>query len=286
MAGFNFKGTKNRKTLILLIEILALGFFVVGIYSFMQKELNPTQVYKIKRQIDKNSEIELSDLVPVEIPSKAVTKEFLNGKDVELIKNGGMVASADLIPGQYAYSKNIKKGEDIDPFETLDLSTYRKITIPVSYETAVGGDIKKGDKVDLAFVGGIVNKASGEEGSYAKTFMQDVLVYSVATGEGFEYVNHANMKKSELYATGEGTQNPDSSSNISSDDLTAPALVTLAVPIGQAEEILARQDFGKVLIVGRFNESEFTDSSGYIHGVDGLDVNSAVYSGEKNAEKK
>ena len=106
----------------------------------MQKELNPTTVYVYKNKILKNSEIEVSDLMSKTIPANAKDSSFLNESDIEKIKQGSMVAATDVEAGQYAYSKQIKEGDKIDPFETMDLSTYRKISIPVSYETSVAGE--------------------------------------------------------------------------------------------------------------------------------------------------
>lgn len=268
----------NKKLAVLLVEISLVGFFSIGMYSYMQKELTPVEVYIYKNKIVKNSEIEMSDLRTKMIPAKAKDSGFLTEKDIEDIKKGGMVASTDVEPGQYAYSNQVKPGSKIDPFDTVDLTSYRKISIPVTYETSVAGEIQRGDKVDLVFTGAVTNQ-SGVEGSYAKTFMQDVLVYSVTTGEGFEYVSHSHLKKSESVVpadeSGDGA--------IPAEDLTAPALVTIAVPLNQAEEILARLEKGTVKILGRFEESEFTNSPGFVYGVSSPDN---LFVGEKNVEVK
>ena len=187
-----------------------------------------------------------------------------------------MIAATDVEVGQYAYSSQIKPSDKIDPFETIDLTKYRKVSIPISYETSVSGEIKKGDKVDLVYTGLIENEKDGE-GSYSKTFMQDVLVYSVTTGEGFEYVNHSSIKKSETV-----TGDEDDENTISVEDLTAPALVTLAVPINQAEEVLARLEMGNIKILGRFDDSENVNTSGFVFGIESSDT---VFAGEKNIEK-
>lgn len=268
----------NKKLAVLLVEISLVGFFSIGMYSYMQKELSPVEVYVYKNKIVKNSEIELSDLRTKTIPVKAKDSGFLTEKDIENIRDGGMVASTDVEPGQYAYSNQIKPGDKIDPFETIDLTTYRKISIPVTYETSMAGEIKRGDKVDLVFTGSVMSQ-NEDEGSYAKTFMQDVLVYSVTTGEGFEYVSHSHLKKSESIVPADG----DSGDTIPAEDLTAPALVTIAVPLNQAEEILARLEKGTVKILGRFEESEYTNSPGFVYGVSSPNN---LFVGEKNVETK
>ena len=272
--------TKNNKKLaILLVEISLLGLFTMGMYSFNKKELSLVEVYVYKNKITKNSEIEASDFRTKMIPAKAIDSNFLSKKDMEKIKEGGIVAATDVDPGQYAYTSQIKSGDKVDPFETMDLSTYRKITIPVTYDSSIGGEIKRGDLVDLVF-SGKVEDSNAKEGGYAKVFMQEVLVYSVTTGEGFEYVDHSHLKKSQT-TTGEA-EGEDAA--VLTDDLTAPAYVTLAVEMNQAEQILSRLEMGNIKILGRFEESVNGTSSGYIHGVSS--PNGILYSGEKNIETK
>lgn len=269
--------TKNTKKLaILLVEIALLGFFTIGMYSFNKKELSLVEVYVYKNKVTENSEIEASDFRTKMVPSKAVDSGFLTEADMDKIKAGGMVAATNVEAGQYAYSLQIKEGDEVDPFETIDLTTYRKITIPVSYETSIAGEVKRGDKVDLVFTRK-VEDADGREGSYAKTFMQEVLVYSITTGEGFEYVDHSHLKKSQTTV-----EKVEEDIAVSTDDLTAPAYVTLAVDLKQAEEILARLEMGSVKIIGRFEESDSMNSSGYLHGI--ANPVGTLYSGEKNVE--
>ena len=241
---------KNKKGAILLVQLALVGFFSVGMYSYMQKELTPVNVYVYKNRIAKNSEIEMADLTVKSIPANAKTAGFLTEKEVENIKKGLMVVTTDVEPGQYAYSSQVQEGRKADPFETMELTNYRKISIPVSYETAAAGEISRGDRVDLAFVGKTV------KGNYSKTFLQNVLVYSVTTGEGFEYVEHTKIKKSTTTAE-------DTSSDVSADDLTAPSLVTVAVPLKDAEEILARMQVGEDSIISRFETSENVNSVGF-----------------------
>lgn len=270
--------TKNNKKLaILLVEIALLGFFTIGMYSFNKKQISLVEVYVYKNKITKNSEMEASDFKTKMIPVKAKDSGFLTEKDMEKIKAGGMVASTDVSPGQYAYSSQIQEGDKVDPFETIDLTRYRKITIPVTYDTSIAGEIKKGDTVDLVYTG-VVENAVGDEGSYAKIFMQEVLVYSVTTGEGFEYVGHSHLKKSQTT-----TESSEEDVSVATDDLSAPAYVTLAVELNQAEEILARLEMGNVKIIGRFEDSDSIDSPGYLHGANGAN---GLFSGEKNVEIK
>lgn len=273
---------KNKKFTMLILQLGLMGVFVLGIYNFNQKELAPTEVYVYSKKIDKNTELEPSDFKKIEIPRKAVTRDFLTEKDFAKIKEGNMVVTTNVSPNQYAYKSQIGESNKVDPFEKLDLSKYRKISLPVSYETALSGEIKKGDRVDLAYVGEIesTNSDVRGEGIYSNIFLQNVLVHSVTTKDGFEFVGHAGIKKSQLVS---GTEDE----NTSNEDLNSAdyeegiAMVTLAVPIENIEEILARNEKGTIRIVGRYEDSKDSNAPGYLIGVNG---NNPLFAGNKQVE--
>lgn len=271
---------KNKKFIMLILQLGLMGMFVVGTYHFTQKELTPTDVYVFTKKMNKNAELEASDFRRVQIPNKAVGRDFLTEKEFEEIKNGNMVITTNVEAGQYAYKSQIGPSNKVDPFEKLDLSKYRKISIPVSYETAVSGEIKRGDKIDLAYISKIEDSGTGisEEGTYSTIFMQGVLVHSVTTKDGFEFVGHAQVKKSQLTGTSEDSTSEDASN--SADYEESIAMVTLAVPITDVEEITARLSTGEIQIVGRYDESIDSDAPGYYIGTD----NSKLYAGNKKIE--
>lgn len=270
---------RNKKFIMLILQLGLMLMFVIGTYSFSQKELVPTDVYVYTKKINKNAELEVSDFKKIQIPGDAVKKGFLTDKEFEEIKNGNMVATTNVEAGQYVYKSQIGPSDKVDPFEKLDLSKYRKISIPVSYETAVSGEIKKGDKIDLAYINEVTSSnANGEEtGVYSTIFMQSVLVHSVTTKDGFEFVGHAQVKKSQL--SDESSTNEEISSSVDYEE--AIALVTVAVPITEAEEILARMNTGEIQIVGRFDESTDSDTPGYYIETDGA---TPLFSGNKQVE--
>lgn len=274
---------KNKKFIMLILQLGLMGTFVLGAYHFTQRELTPTDVYVFAKKMNKNAELELSDFKKVQVPSKAVTKEFLTSKDLEKIREGNMVVTTNVEVGQYAYKNQIGESNKVDPFEKIDLSKYRKISIPVSYETAMGGDIKRGDRVDLAYIGEapVTNKEIQGEGKYSNVFMQNVLVYSATTKDGFEFVGHSQIKKSQISTgTDDETNSADEAVN-SVDYEEGIAIVTIAVPIDKAEEILARSKMGEIRIVGRFEESKDTNAPGYLIGVNG---NDPLFAGNKQVE--
>jgi pilus assembly protein CpaB len=165
----------------------------------------------------------------------------------------GKAVDSDVYAGDYITSGALINPEDVDIFSTMDLSNYRQIAIEVSRQSAVGGNIASGDTIDLAYIASTSAEENGETVSftYTTTFMKDVLVYKVLTSTGEEYVN-----------TVESVKYDEDGNKISN----TPSLVILAVTADQAEEIIARQNSGTIKIVGRFDTSEDTDTTGYVMG--------------------
>lgn len=272
---------KNKKLIMLILQLALMFMFVMGTYSFSQKELAPTEVYMYTKKINKNAELEPSDFRKVQIPNDAVKKGFLTDKEFEQIKSGNMVVTTNVDAGQYAYKSQVGESDKVDPFEKLDLSKYRKVSIPVSYETAVSGEIKRGESVDLAFIGEY--KSSGNEvsetGTYSNIFMQDVLVHSVTTKDGFEFVGHAQVKKSQLSTTSSDGEVEEDANSMDYEE--SIAMVTVAVPITEAEEILVRMSTGSIQIIGRFEGSANGDAPGYYLETEGP---KPLFSGKKQVE--
>ena len=135
----------------------------------------------------------------------------------------------------------------------MDLSNYRKITISVDMSKSIGGNVKKGDRVDLQYTG----KSSGTDGgdaTYAKTFMQDILVYNVIDEGGLQYIDKSEGASGQLDKDGNEIQ----SGSI--------CVVTLCVTSEQADEIQARLNSGAISLVGRFDESVNSSSNGFTVG--------------------
>lgn len=271
---------KNKKFIILLMQLGLMGAFVLGVYHFTQQELAPTNVYVYTKRLNKNAELEESDFRKIQIPAKAVDKSFLTDKDMQEIREGKMAMSTSVEAGQYAYKKQIQESSNIDPFDEINLAKYRKISLPVSYETAISGDIKRGDTVDLAYIGNVESTDSSVsgDGRYSNIFMQGVLVDSVTTKDGFEFVGHTQVRKSAIsQGDSESGDTTDSSETYEGDI----GIITLAVPIDKIEEILARSEMGKIRVVGRYEESIDSESPGYLIGINGQNP---MFAGNKKVE--
>lgn len=242
------------------------ALFAGGVYVYTNTTIEPVTAYEFARDIPVNTKIDSTDLKQVKIPKSAVQDNMvLNPKDIV-----GKYNNTKVYNGEYVMKKNLVKKEDVDPFESIDLTKLRLITIPANYETALGGDIQRGDRIDLIYVG---KESKGDKNfTYAKTIMKDVLVYATNTDDGYEYVNKAQNVKGETYESGQDIDD-------TSGDNGGLGSVTLAVTLQQAEEISSRIQTGKIQIIGRFDQSQDYDTTGYVNG-----DYEKVFSGTANAE--
>lgn len=247
---------KGGKIALTVFQFGIVTVFAGGFYITNQKSVEPTTVYKLEQDIPMNSEIGASDFVKVEIPKKAVVPNMIKSPD----KFIGLHASTKLFANQYAVKDMFVKPDKIDPFEVEDLSELRKVTIPTSYIDAVGGSIGYGDRVDLVYIGEEENKKGegNDTFTYSKTFLQNVLVFSTTTDDGFTYEDKTDRIKGQAKNLDESEATTEDTGNLTQ--------LTLAVTPEQSEEILARLKTGAIKVVGRFDESKDKDSAGYIIG--------------------
>ena len=256
----------------LLIQLVAIVAFTFSFYSVVQKEVEPTEAYVFTKDLEVNAKVASEDIQKVTVPSKAITKDFaLNPEDIV-----GKYLSTDVHANQYVYVKQLQGEGEIDPFKSMDLSTYRKISLPVNYVEGFGGDLKRGDRVDLVFVGEAEkrNEKTGDKDKfrYSKVFLQDVLVYSVVTGDGYRYESNYKVTESDSsYREGEKISADSNSSEL--------AVVTIAVKLDEAEQISARLKAGSIKLLGRFNEHQSYETMGYVVG-----DYEKIYSAPANAE--
>lgn len=241
---------KKMKVATMLIQGVVLIASVGGFYVYTQKQINPQEVYAFSREIPAKTKIQDADLVKKYIPRDAVTPDMITDKSQAIDK----CLTVTGFTSQYVVTEQLVNEEDIDPFAKIDLSTYRKISIPIESKDAVGGNLKKGDKVDLTYI------SQGDSGSgtftYAKTFMNNVLIYNIIDDGGRRYVDNT-----------EGSSSVDANGNsIESGNMST---VILAVTPTQAEEINARLKIGTIKFVGRFDESEDSSTSGFTIGSNG-----------------
>lgn len=239
----------GKKILVLFIELLAVAGIMVAFYSIQNKQMELVNVYQYSRDVQAATVINEGDIKSVQIPRTALTDTMVLDKN-EII---GKAVENNVYAKDFVTKSVLIEEKEINPFINMDLSEYRQIAIDVNRRSAIGGNLSSGDTVDLAYVA-TAQATDGEENynfTYSKTFMEDVLVYKVLTSTGDEYVNQTLAP----------VFNADGSKVMST-----PAIVILAVTADQAEEIMARQSTGEINLIGRFEDSENAETSGYVIG--------------------
>ena len=259
---------KGKKIAMMFLQGSAVLLFAGGVYVYTEKQIEPVTAYQFNRDIAPNTQISESDLIKVEVTKKGLNPSFELDKK-EII---GKYNSTKVFKSEYVIKPKLVKKENIDPFESIDLTKLRKISIPVTYSEGLGGNLKKGDRIDLVYNG--KESANDKSFSYSKTFMKDVLIFATTTDEGFEYIDRTQNVKGEFVDVDSGQDLGGGG-----EDTGNLAQLTLAVTLDQAEEITARLQTGEIRIVGRFLDSQDYDSAGYIQG----DFEK-VFSGEGMAE--
>lgn len=264
---------KKKKYLIMLLQLgIILGSAII-FQSYVKKETQPIDVLVYNRNIEANTIITETDVVIKSIPSAAVDKEIVT--DIENII--GKAVESNVYKNQYVYEKGLIDSTTVDIFNVIDLTKLRKISLPISYVEGLSGNVKRGDKVDLVYVGDGVKESEDSSDNafiYSKAFLQDVLVYNVNTDEGYTFEDHSELRKADV--NGEANDGEEITATTNSDEI---AVITLAVTLAQAEEILARQMAGNIRIIGKFNESKTYDSLGYVIG-----DYSKIFTGNAHAE--
>lgn len=256
---------KQRLLSIGLLTVCTVGFgAAMFILTNNSMKLKTVYIYN-KNVTEMNSQVKVTDFLPVQIPSSAITDQFL--LDLGEIQEKYYNTTAQ--KGHYVYKDDFTTQENLDVFDSLNLANMRKISLPVNYIEGLAGNIKRGDKVDIIYTGKGITKetdgSTGEDFTYAKTVLHEVLVESVSTTDGYLFTNHSDRTEMEI-----------PQGNASTGEI---GIITLAVTLEQAEEIKARQETGILSVVGRFDKSETYPTVGYVVGNYGK-----IFSGSANAE--
>lgn len=242
---------KKKRITILILQVGITIVCALLLLSYTQKKLSPVNVYVYNKDFQEiGEEVKEEDIKQTSIPKSAVIEAFATKKE-DIV---GKKMDTKALSGQYIYKDSLVDEDDLDEFEVMDLSEYRKISLPIDFVDGLSGNIKKGDKLDLIYTG--ENKDNGEV-IYSKAFLQDVLVYSINTDEGYKFKD-----KSDYY--------PGDHANEEAEEPQKLGIITLAVTLQQAEEIEARTTAGLVRYAARFAGSEDYETIGFT--LDGSDL--------------
>lgn len=256
---------KNKKALItLLVQFVVVAVLGFLIYTYVQTQIQPITVYEYKERTLVNTVIDEAifkqNLQTKVIAKRDFTPNMVRTKE-ELI---GKAVNTTLYPNQLVYSEYLIEVEDIDIFKTMDLSSYRKVALPINYLESFGGNIKPGEMVDLFFVGkGVKTDDEGNQTpfNYSKQFLSEILVYRVLTEDGYRYNDHSHL------AIGENPKDVETvkldGSNLYEGDL---GMMVILVTPDELEELYVRLATGYVKVVGRFRESKTVETVGFVSG--------------------
>lgn len=258
---------KKKRVIVLILQLIIIVIAATMFMSMTKKTVQPTNVYVYDRDVlNVDEPITTNDVRLTSIPKAAVTSNFATDID-EIV---GMYVDGKVRSGQYVYKDQLITLEEVDPFEQMDLSKHRKISLPISFVEGFSGNIKRGDRVDLVYTGLGETEDSdekrGEEFKYSKVFLQDLIVYNVNTDEGFRFKDYSNYTVGNLVDT-------------EVMEAAEMATITLAVTLEDAEEIRARSLAGEVSFLGRFEDSKSYNTLGYVLG-----DYQKIYSGKGSAE--
>lgn len=259
---------KKKRGLMIGAQVALVVGFSFSFYQYVQNEVQPKEVYVFNKDLPVNTQVTKADLTKVTVPAQAITTDFaLSGKDIV-----GKYVTTKTFANQFVYKQQLVEKDKVDPFDSMDMSKLRKISLPVNYLDTFAGDIERGDQVDIVFTGeGVKKTAQGDSTfKYSKVFLQNVYVYNVATDDGYKFTGHAHKSKGD----GGGSEKIDTSA-----DNGEIAVVTVAVTLDQAEEITARLKSGDVRLLGRFDENQSYETLGYVIGDFGK-----VFTEKANAE--
>lgn len=266
---------KKKKIIFLLVQFVLIIGAGVLLYNYVQGQIKPQDVYVFTKELSPNSQIQEEDIAVYSIPNEAIMTNFVL-KPEEIV---GKHTSTKVFKDQFVVSDLVITQENIDPFDSIDLSKLRKISMPINYVEGFAGNLKKGNKVDLVYTGQAAKQ--GEDGSsdssflYSKVFLQDIYVYSVNTGDGYRFVDHSDIAKG---SQEDGTVTEGEEIDVSAES-NEIELITLAVTLEQSEEITTRMNSGKIKIIGRFDDSEPYETLGFVLG-----AYENVFSGQVNVE--
>jgi Flp pilus assembly protein CpaB len=262
---------KKNRIAILIGEIGLVIICAGGFYVMNQKQIQPMEVYQYSRDIPVNTQVTASDLKKVTLPATAVDDTLFARNSKDII---GKYVDTKVFAGENVLGKQLVEKDSIDPFDSMDLTKYRKISIPITYVDGLGGNIKHGDKVDLVYTASGKKSAGGTQTDfqYSRVFLENVAVFNITTEDGTPYQDKTQAKQ-ETASTGKDISSGGDSAKMST--------ITLAVTLDQAEEISARLKAGTIRVVGRFDSSKDYQSTGYIIG-DYDKINSSAGLAETN----
>ena len=269
--------TKKKKIAILITQLVLIVVAIFAVLLWISTEKKEVTVYDYARTIQfnekSNYQLKAEDLVAVQLMAADIKPEYVvNAEDVI-----GKYITGDVFKNTHVMKTQLSADPPyIDKGFAKSEAELRRISIPITYASALAGDIKAGDLVDLLFLdknSGIATEdtektTSTEKGmvryASARVFMQSVPVYQVLTSDGNVFVRKETDPVTLGLYSGELANGGSVGGEQQPQNTAAPAYATLTVTPAQAEEIISRLQMGTILVVGRFGGSQDITSNGYL----------------------
>lgn len=256
------------KIILTIIEIGLIVAAAIGFFAYSQRNMQPVTVYEFSRNMKTNTILTENDIVAKKVPSKGVSSNQITKKENAI----GFALTTNVYQGEFIVKDHLVESENIDIFESMDLSNYRKFSISADYLLDSPNNIVRGDKVDLLYVGSFgvdaekiqymtdVDHALTNEFTYSTTFKQGVLVYDVLDADGNRYSGNRTD------TTEVANVSSNSEEEAEAEEVAKAATIVLALTPDQYEELAVRLETGSVMMLSRFDSSEDIVSKGYIYG--------------------
>lgn len=253
------KNKVSKLTVFLVLDVIVIVGVGLAINSYINAKTSEVVAYRYAKGIAPNTEIKEADIVEEKISDKALNENIVtNPQEIIGMYTAGKVHEMELVDKRDL----VKDGQEnaLAGMEAKDVAKLRKITLPVDILSTWGGEIGRGDRVDLAFVGSVDSSQSSKKATYSKVFMQNVLVYDVLSSSGESYVKPSDRPPIEI-----DPENPQAAeiAQAEMDRRKDIKSVVLAVTVDQFEEISARKKVGAIELVGKFDQSESYETSGF-----------------------
>ena len=267
----------NRKktsqlTFVILLNIVFIVLLTLGINQYIKKSIDEVIVYSYVVSLPPDTQIKESDIEAIPVSSKTITSDTVRNKE-EVV---GKFTKEKVYEGDLVDKRKVVGEGQVDPLSELsekEARDMRKISIPVDLITTWGGNLSKGDRVDLSFT------KDTDEYTYSKIFMQNVLVYDVLSSAGESYIKPKDRPPIVI-----DNKNPESAEAAQAEIERRGDLVMaiLAVTPEQYEEIRTRMEVGTINLVGRFDNTESRKTDGFAIG----EVKDPTVLGEDKVEDK
>lgn len=186
----------DRKRLILIAALVILMAFVFNTLRKMNagdaaapqvktviQEVDYTQVLSVSEPMYRGDRVGEDDLTWIDWPTEAVTPALIvkdSEADVPPIESlMGAVVREPLVPGDPLVMARFIRAGDAGIMAALLKPGMRAVTVRISVDTAAGGFIQPGDKVDVILRESVESNTSGDSDIIASTIFENVSVLAI-----------------------------------------------------------------------------------------------------------